>query len=130
MAVGPDALQAYYAAPGGFQLHQRRPEPGAVVAETAQQLIAGHGAAQLGPRQPPAGDDEFVTVQRFPAALQTEPCGDFLHFFDFQPGFYRDIRLFQGKPQYVHHGICLIGIGIDPAGRLRHGEKAHAVKPA
>ena len=62
-AIGPDTLQGRDTGPGCLHLDQGRAELGAFVSETAQELVAGHGAAQLGASQAAAGDDELVEFQ-------------------------------------------------------------------
>ena len=129
MAVGTDAFQARNRVPAAFQLHQRRTQPGATVAKAPQNLIAGHAAPQLRPRKAAAGDDEPVALHRLVPGDNAEAGSRFLHFFRFKSQLYRDIRLFQRKPQHIHHGICLIGIGVHPPGILRHGEKPQTPEP-
>ena len=122
MAVCPDALQPRNAAPVGFQLYQRGAELRAAVAKAPQQLVAGHAASQLRSREAAAGDNQTVARNRFLLGQYPEAVGGFLDFFYFKAQLHRDIRLFQGKPQNIHHGIGLIGIGVHPSGCLRHGE--------
>ena len=59
-AIGTHALQTRNAAPTGFQLHQRRPKLGRPMPQLCQQLIAGHGTAQLCTCQAAAGYNQFV----------------------------------------------------------------------
>ena len=78
---------------------------------------------------PAAGDDEPVALHRLIPGDNAEAGSRFFHFFRFKSQLYRDIRLFQGKPQHIHHGICLIGIGVHPPGILRHGKKPQTPEP-
>ena len=128
-AVGPDALQSHNTAPGGFQLHQGRPQPGAAVAQAPQQLIAGHAAPQLGARETPAGNDEPLAVQGFLPEFQPEAVLHFSDLFHLGPQLYLDVGLFQSEAQHIHHGIGLVGIGVDPARFLRHREKPQGAEP-
>ena len=129
-AVGPDTLQPYHAAPVGFQLNQGGPQPGAVVTEAAQKLVAGHGASQPGARQAAAGDDQALAVQGFFPEFQPEAPGGFLHFFHFRPQLHGDVGFFQGKTQHIQNRIGLVGVRIHPPGFLRHGEQSQLPEPS
>ncbi len=54
----PNALQRGAAGIGGLQLYQGRAQLGAVVAQTLEEPVACHGAAQSGPRQTAAGGND------------------------------------------------------------------------
>ena len=129
MAVSPDAFQPSDAAPAGFQLHQSRPQFGAAVPQGAQQLVAGHSAAQLGTSQTAAGDNQLLALQGLAAEFQTKAFWHLAHFIHGCSQLYLNIRLFQGKAQHIHHRIGLVGIGIYPAGIFRHGKQPQMAEP-
>ncbi len=128
VAVGPDALESGNASPGGLDLDQSRAELGTFVAKGPQELVARHGASQLGARQTAAGDDEPVKLQGFTAGGHEEfPV--FFHLSDFKIRQNPNIFPSQRKTQNVHHGVCLVGVGVYPAALLGDGEQAQLTEP-
>ena len=121
MTVCPDAFETGDARPIRFNLYQRGPQLGTVVPQTPQNLIAGHGAAQLAAGQTAAGNNQPLAAQLSLVRFQQEAFGGFFHPADLNACHYPDIGFLQGKTQHIHHGIGLIGIGIYPAGGLRNG---------
>ena len=59
-AIGTDAFQSHHAGPAGFQLHQCGAQTGGLVTQFSQQLIAGHGTAQLCTCQTAASHDKLI----------------------------------------------------------------------
>ena len=99
------------------------------MAKRSQKLIARHGTTQFRARKAAAGNDQLVAENYFFCTFHPEAFAGFLHLFHFKSGQKPDIGLFQSKTQHIHHGICLVGIGIHPAGILRHGVKPQLCKP-
>ncbi len=128
-AVGPNALQGRNPGPVGFDLDQGRAEPGAPVAQRTQQLIAGHGASQLGPGKSAAGDDELVKAEGLPGGGHQKPFPGLFDFFHLRAQPEGDVRPLQGKAQNVHHGTGLVGVGVNPAAVLRHGVEPQPPEP-
>ena len=115
MAIGPNTFQCRTVWPIGLQLDKRRTKPGAPVTQASQKLIAGHAAPQPGSRKAAAGDDQSVTFHPFLLCFHQEAGSGLANLFCFKSQFQCDVRPFQRKAEYVHHGVCLIGIGIDTA---------------
>ena len=90
-----------------------------MMSQLAQQLIAGHAAAQLCASEATAGHDDPVTIQETLFPLHTETQPDLAEFFHFKAGTQRNIGPFHRKAQHIHHRICLVRIRIHPARILR-----------
>ena len=112
-AVGTDTLKRRKLRPGAFDLHQTGAQFSGTVAKFCKKLITGHGAAQLGAGKATAGNDQFMTSDRFFTVRNLKTVGTFLNLRHFIAGFQCDIFFHQSKAQHIHHRIRLVGIGID-----------------
>ncbi len=88
-----------------------------MVPKAAQNLIAGHTAAQLGTGDPTAGDDDPVAQKMFLFCAHIEAHFFFFDALHFAPAAQVQIAFFQREPQNVQHAGSLVGVGIVfPAG--------------
>ena len=100
-----------------------------MVAQGTENLVAPHGAPQLGACEAPAGHNEPITFYGFLSRGNEKALLGFSYFFRFKPQPHRDIGSVQPKPEHIHYGVCLVGVGVHPAGLLRHGVKAQGAEP-
>ena len=99
------------------------------MAESPEEPVAEHAAAQFGTGQTAAGDDQLVHKESFFRTFHPEAAILLFHLRHFKSGQKLDIFLFQRKPQNIHHGICLVRIGIHTSGILCHRVKPHLREP-
>ena len=93
-----------------------------MVAQAPQQLVARQAAPQLGARGAAAGHDEPLRLVALAVLiLQPEARRGLLHGGDLRAGEKADVPPGQGEAEHVHHGIGLVGPGIDPSAALRDG---------
>jgi len=94
-----------------------------------EQGIAEIASAEFGRSVAAAGDNEFIAFHGLSAAFQTKALLRFLYLFHLKAQLLGDIGPFQRKAQHIHHGVCLVGIGVDTATFFRHGVKAQLGEP-
>ena len=97
--------------------------------KTSEQLVACHGASQLGSRQAAAGDDHLVARIRRISAAYNKSTLISPNRINFKSGNQFNIAFLQRKPENIYNGIGLVGIGVNPSGLLRNGVKAQRAKP-
>ena len=100
-----------------------------MVAQPLQQFIAAERSSQFGTCQTAACDNQLVTKIGFLLIFNRKTRAFSFYFLNFKAGHQLDIGFPQSKTQHIHHGIGLVGIGIDPAGGLCHRVKTHIFKP-
>ena len=99
-----------------------------MVAQAAQKLVARQAAAEVAARRAAAGDDELVDRVFFLRGFEEEAAFGLFYLCDLGAKMQLDILAHQGKAQHVHHGVGLVGIGIDPTARLCNGVQTQGLE--
>ena len=86
----------------------------------AKELIAGHGAAQLGSRKAAAGNDQSLTFNGFASAGDNKAGFCFFDPVHLETESDLNIALFQSKTQNIHNRIGLIGVRVYPSAVFGH----------